>query len=494
MAGIGGVAFRDGMARGQAGRFTRSSTWALLTALAIIVSGLIASGPAAASYEFAGRGGRDIVVGVPGAEAVVVVPGSADGPRPGRAQRLSAADLGLRSDVLGPVGSGDIDGDGHDDLVVAQSREYPDSGAVRVVPGSRHGLRVDRVYPVERPDDVSHDFGHRLLVADLDRDGFHDVIVGYWGESDVAAGIDHQGGITRRVAVMWGSPDGVRADGATTVDSPTRGDRGIPLLLGAGNVEGDRNPELVVVAPGDPQTYGNGGERDGQMLVCQFDADRAARCGKAITVPPVASDMAVGDFVGGGRADVVVGYQPQGVDGEESGGHLQVYRTTPRGFVSAMVTQDSAGVPGTSELHDRFGASLAAADIDGDGKTDLAVGAPGENRGAGRVTVLYGHRAGLAHRRARMISQQTPGVPDRDQRGDAFGFAVGLLDVDGNGAADLVVGAPFEKSDAGAVTVVRATAAGRLAPRAATSVLRPRHVGVATSSGDPARMGIPVGQ
>lgn len=95
-----------------------------------------------------------------------------------------------------------------------------------------------------------------------------------------------------------------------------------------------------------------------------------------------------------------------------------------------------------------------------------------------------------------MISQQTPSVTDRDEPHDSFGHAVALLDVDGNRAADLVVGAPGENSAAGAVTVVRATAAGRLAPRAATSVLRPRHFGIDGNSSDPqsARMGSHLGE
>lgn len=488
VVGLGGATYRsDGIAQGDRRRLTRPSLWALLTALAVIVSGVIVPRPAAASYEFDGRRGRDVVVGVPGDDAVVVVPGSVDGPRPRRAQRLSATDVGLRSGGYAMVvGSGDVNGDGHDDLVVAQGQ---DGAGVRVVPGSRNGLRSGQAYSVAGPDG-SEGFGDSLLVADVDRDGFDDVIAGYWRDAQLTDTLVRgAGGMHRHVAVAWGSADGAGSEGAVEIASPTPGG-GPPLLLGVGNVGGDRARELVVVDTGSPHPE-SPAHRDGKMLLCEFGDDRGVRCGDEITVPRAVRDVAVGDFVGGGRADVVLS---QVFDGE---GQLHVYRATPRGLAPAVaVTQSTPGVPGRDEPGDEFGFALAASDVDRDGKTDLAVGVPGKNDRAGSVALLYGHRAGLAWVRARMISQQTPGVGDRDEQLDRFGHAVALLDVDGNRAADLVVGAPGENQGEGAVAVIRATSAGRLAPRAATSMLRPSHVGVAGNSSDPhsASMGLHLGR
>jgi hypothetical protein len=81
------------------------------------------------------------------------------------------------------------------------------------------------------------------------------------------------------------------------------------------------------------------------------------------------------------------------------------------------LTDESAGPEA------RFGAAIASADFDSDGKADLAVGAPG----AEAVTVLPGAK--------QTGSTKLPG-------GGRFGAALAAGDVDGDKFPDLVVGAP----------------------------------------------------
>ena len=89
-----------------------------------------------------------------------------------------------------------------------------------------------------------------------------------------------------------------------------------------------------------------------------------------------------------------------------------------------VLTQDTAGVPGASETGDRFGSGVDLGDIDGDGYADLAVGAAGENGGAGAVTVLYGSPSGLTTGGAQYYTQNTAGVPGASEDGDLFGATV----------------------------------------------------------------------
>jgi hypothetical protein len=119
-------------------------------------------------------------------------------------------------------------------------------------------------------------------------------------------------------------------------------------------------------------------------------------------------------------------------------------------------SQDSAGVAGSAEAGDGFGASVAA-DSDGD---SLLVGVPGEDIGslkdAGVVQTFAG---GSGHYVPHaQVSQDSKGIPGAAEAGDRFGASVALgKAVFCYGAVDAAVGAPGEDvgtaKDAGSVTL-----------------------------------------
>ena len=130
--------------------------------------------------------------------------------------------------------------------------------------------------------------------------------------------------------------------------------------------------------------------------------------------------------------------------------------------------QDSPGIPDSAEQSDNFANSLATADINGDGYTDLVVGVHGEEvggvLGAGALHVLFGSADGLSAADNQFWHQDSPGIADAAEENDLFGYSLAACDLNGDGYADLAVGAFAEDiddiKDAGAVNVLYGSAGG----------------------------------
>ena len=417
-------------------------------ALAVALVGLFA-GPASAgglqAYELDHRRGREVVLANLGTyPGVLVIPGSAYGSRPYYTRQVEAEDAGVEHFQYSQVGSGDVDGDGDGDLVISAPRHSTltaeHAGRLVIVPGSLDGPDTEALYTIDNPVAESYHFGKRLLVADLDRDGYQDAAVS--SETDGAP----------LLRIFWGGEGAMSAENSTAVDVPS----GAVTSIVASNLDGDVRTELVVIYGGRAKTS-TVSAISGRILTCDVTPEQTVGCAETRRTGAGITAAATGHVAGGASPDLVLG-QPRDSNGM---GRVLVYRGTPSGLSApTIVTQASPGVPGTDTAGDRFGQALAAEDMNGDGLADVAIGAPTEARG-GRVTILYGHRDGLGRGMSAAVDQAMEGVPSNDERGDAFGSAVALHDVDGNGRRDLIVGAPGEDGGFGAVTIIRSYSGGK---------------------------------
>ncbi|MGV9450696.1 FG-GAP-like repeat-containing protein [Streptomyces sp. NPDC003635] len=139
----------------------------------------------------------------------------------------------------------------------------------------------------------------------------------------------------------------------------------------------------------------------------------------ALTTTDVNRD-GVSDLVAGTPKANRVTVVPGGIDGPDTAARISF-------------TQNTTGVPGTSESGDSFGAATAWGDVNGDGHADLAIGSPGEddtsgNADRGQVTVLYGPALNTGY------SFTTSGVT---AAGAKLGSAVTVGDFNGDGKADV---------------------------------------------------------
>jgi FG-GAP repeat len=170
------------------------------------------------------------------------------------------------------------------------------------------------------------------------------------------------------------------------------------------------------------------------------------------------------DFNGDSIPDLAIGAPDETLGGAQAAGVVHVLYGSPSTGLSAtasqLLSQDSPGVADTPEEVDRFGTALASGDYNGDGRADLAVGAPGENTFSGVVHLLYGSAAGLTATGSQLWSQDSPGVAGGAEGFDVFGGALADGDFNADGRADLAVGAWGENSAAGVVHVLYGSAAG----------------------------------
>ena len=381
------------------------------------------------------------------------------------------------------LASCDFNGDGKDDLAVGVPFEdlpgAPDGGEVQIHIGSSVGLtsfssqvltQESGTTPGEsEPFDY---FGSAVACGHFDGDPFADLAIGAWDENLTSAtGDEIFGGGT--VVVYRGSAAGLQTTGVTLLQQGVAGVNDgaesfdyFGMALAVGDFDGDGFDDLAVGVPGednigDAIVHSRGavhvifGSATGLQTSDDYFKTESGLGGNSELGDRFGQVLAAGDFDHDGFDDLAVGAPYEDLDaGEDSGQVLAIYGSAT-GFVFARTqfwSENAIYGPGESEDDDHFGFALAAADFDGDGRGDLAVGHPGEwglVAGDGSVTVIMGAAAGLSSARRYSMAAGYDGFPGPANLLDRnLGAAVAAADFDGDGHADLAIGAPYEDDGA----------------------------------------------
>ncbi len=388
-----------------------------------------------AAGDVDGDGFRDWLIGAPGAADAAIagevwVCHGSPGPAATACRTRLTGAVGERFGAA-VAAAGDVNGDGYGDVLVgapdAGTAAAAGRGRVALYLGGPGGLTTAPAWTLSGSTRAAA-CGQALLgLPDVNGDGRADVLIG-------APGTLVGGLRSGRVDLYLGTADGLNPTPAWTVrGEQPRASFGAALAL-AGDVDRDGFGDLLVGAPNAAGTALDQGRaylyRGGARGFAPTPAwsargaGRGALLGFALAGP--------GDLTGDGYPDVAVGAPGLQTPIYAARGAVQVFAGGPGGLASAPIWTGDAFPDATY-----YGYAVAAAgDTDGDGRPELAVGAPYwpvDTRESGRALLL------------RAIPLPLPARPDWQVMGgpssDRFGAAVATAgDGDGDGYADVLVG------------------------------------------------------
>ncbi len=291
---------------------------------------------ALAAGDFNDDGRLDLAVADYGSEDVTVLLGDGDGtfteggtiPLPGRPSALVA---------------GDFEEDGNLDLAVAIERNADSSpgNSVVLLQGDGHGgFTFGRSFTVDYEPDA-------LVAGDLNGDGHLDLAVADYASQDVT--------------FLWGDGHG----NFQNAGSYSVGGNAVALALG--DLTGDGPPDLAVAA--QSYYYSN-------VTVLLNDGHGNFQSADSTQLPTTITGLAVGDFNGDGRPDLVA-----------ANGRYLVYPYTNASTVTLLGGNGDGTFTNNGTISaGSYPHAVVAGDFTGDGRLDLAVA----DANTSDVTVLLG--------------------------------------------------------------------------------------------------------
>jgi len=309
-------------------------------------------------------------------------------------------------------------------------------------------------------DTPGGNLGFTVASGDVNGDGIDDVLVGarFAGPGAQAQTGEGEAYVIYGRPDLGGTVDIARDEQDVTVIGANRGDY-LGIALATADVNGDGISDLLLGASGVAGPMNSRGEAGAVYVVLgSKKLPTVIEMGKrqsyftiwgAQPSDLLPNHLAAGDLDGDGKAEVIAGAPSAGraTPGALPNGEVYIIDVpdAPGGELDLASGQGFTRLRGAAAL-DGFGFFVAAADVNGDGREDVIIGArdadgPGDNRNnAGEVHILFGQERlpSFIDLAETALDVTVFGV----DANDSLGFTVASGDVNGDGIPDLLAGAP----------------------------------------------------
>ncbi|MHA5049748.1 FG-GAP-like repeat-containing protein [Streptomyces sp. SD15] len=271
--------------------------------------------------------------------------------RKGKAASLVGIDTMTQTGInTDKIVAGEVNGDGRTDLLVMGQEEVGNVAPTRSVlyTGSATGLKAGKKVAG----------GYAATIADINKDGYGDIVTGNFMEKSAEA---PHGGLGGAITVTYG------AAGGLSTRAPVR---------------------ITQDTAGIPDT-----------------AEKNDGFGWSLSS---------GDTNGDGYADIAVGVENETIGSAKKAGIVVVLRGSSAGLTgpgAKSFSQNTTGVPGTAESLDFFGSAVQLTDITGDGRAELVASARNENTSDGAVWTFKSTTAGVTAGGSKTFGSTTLGGP-----------------------------------------------------------------------------------
>ena len=354
--------------------------------------------------------------------------------------------LGYAVDV-----GGDIDGDGRRDMIAGAYLEdqmegdsiaLVDAGRVHIWLGATLEEQMTPTATIHGASAGSQ-LGYSVaIIPDINGDGFDDVLAGGRGAStdDVLASGEVQ-------LILGSNGDWDNPSAALTWLGSDAYDRMGSTVAAVGDLNGDGLGEIAFstdnrrLSSAGRETHGTGaviilnGHPDTADIAAPSEPD--GRINGVGLSDSAGQSVATGDINGDGHLDLVVG-APYGRSGY---GRVGVFLGSTEGFEGTKNLDDAPIDLVGPEYGATFGYSVAIADLDGDGKAELAIGAPLASERFSKGGAVYTYTGDAAFFEA---SPDPSTVLSGEFDDHQFGIHVTAgADLNGDGHGDMTVGAIY---------------------------------------------------